>query len=315
MNAAVILGAGPAGLLLTRVLGRAGVSVTLVRGGGSGVGRPARHHVHVLPASTRRVLESLGIRLGAGHPDRDALDGILEACALRCAQSVLHGRASRIGWDAGGRAEVRTTCGARIEADLLVDATGTARASFAAAAAHARRDLPLEMADGRWRYSSVLLRGSGLPEAGELVAVRDFEAGEGLLLLGTGDGLARATLQTSAAAGPPDLNDLLATAARLGTADGCIHNGSLHRWGPHPVTRAALEGIPELPAGWLPVGDALLVTPPHLAGGVRQAADHAMLVTRGLAAGDTPDQIRHALTVAARAAWLEATMAEALSIL
>jgi flavin-dependent dehydrogenase len=328
-RSAIVLGAGPAGLLATRALEGAGVRVTLVLGHVAGrpspAQKPAHHHVHVLPASTRHVLRgmleteagALDTLSGQGHPDRSDLDRVLEAACRTRAEREVPGRAREVAWDRAGRVRVSTTCGARLHGDLLVDATGTARASFAGASAHPGRDIPMDVAPGSSRYTSVVLEGAGAPEAGNLSVAR--EAGWGVLLLGMGGGRVRATLQAPASSAPQDLPAFRHALERFGPPEaerllaGATPRGPLHRWGPHPVTRVVLEACGEMPEGWIPVGDALLVTPPHLAGGVRHAAEHVGVVARGIEGGASLGEIRHTLAARARMSWLEGALAEALS--
>lgn len=353
-----MLGAGPAGLLVTRALADVGVRVTLVVGGAPGrrsrgspvrgsAGRgpsgaalnPSRHHVHVLPAATRQAVreilgadaEALDTLPGQGHPDRAVLDRILEATCRSRAVEEVPGRMRGASWEgAGGTGgtetrgpargvRVTTTCGAQLQAELLVDASGTARASFAWASALGGRAVPMDAAPGTWRYTSVVVRGAGGPEEGDLAVAREPGAGWGVLLLGLSKGRVRATLQAPASTAPLDLSAFRNAAERYGPPKSSrllakgMPEGPLHRWGPHPVTRVALEECSEMPWGWLPVGDALLVTPPHLAGGVRHAAEHTGLLARGIARGATLDEIRDDMAAQARAAWLEGALADALS--
>jgi flavin-dependent dehydrogenase len=327
VRSAVVLGAGPAGLLATRALDAVGVRVALVLGGAAWRRSPSRHHVHVLPPSTRHAIRAV-IDGDAGvlddpvdreHPDGVVLDSILEAACLPRAAVIVPGMARRVLWGDAGGVRVLTPHG-EVNADVLVDATGTARASFAWASAHAGRDVPMDFVPGSWRYTSVVMGNAPEFRAGDLTTARDPETGWGVLLLGLGQGRVRATLQTPASTPPVDLPALRQALHRIGPqhasrvlAEG-MAEGPLHRWGPHPVTRAALEDCADMPAGWFPVGDALLVTPPHLAGGVRHAAEHVSIVARGIASGACSADVRRALTAQARASWLEGTVADALSV-
>jgi flavin-dependent dehydrogenase len=323
----VVLGAGPAGLLATRALDAVGVRVALILGGAAWRRSPSRHHVRVLPPATRHAIRAV-IDGDAGvlddpvdreHPDAVVLDAILEAACLPRAAVIVPGMARRVVWGDAGGVRVLTPHG-ELNADVLVDATGSARASFAWAAAHAGQEVPLDFAPGSWRYTSVIMGNAPELRAGHLATARDPETGWGVLLLGLGQGRVRATLQAPASTPPMDLAALRHALLRFGPphasrtlAEG-IPEGPIHRWGPHPVTRTALEDCTGMPDRWFPVGDALLVTPPHLAGGVRHAAEHVAIVARGIAGGASAIDIRCALTAQARASWLEGTMADALSV-
>lgn len=324
---AVVLGAGPAGLLATRALHSVGVRVTLVLGREHERRSQARHHVHVLPPATRSALQALlnadaGVLVdssGTLHPDRTFIDDMLDAACRSHATMLVPGRARRIEWPAEGGVRVATEYAGEVHADLIVDATGTARASFAWAAAHAGRDVSLDAAPGSSRYTSMVIADAPEPTAGDLSIARDTESGWGVLLLGLGHGRVRVTLQSPSTRSPMDDETFLEAVVAYGPEQASqvvsegTPEGRLHRWGPHPVARAALEDCEGMPEGWFPVGDAQLVTPPHMARGVRYAAEHARIMASGISARASFAEIRRTLGDHARASWMEATMTEALS--
>jgi flavin-dependent dehydrogenase len=336
---ALVLGGGPAGLLVSRALSGIGVRVTLFRegeGASRGPGHPARSHVHVLPDSTLALLETLvpGIgselrkRFGGRRPDRVELERVLGDRCLSSVHRVVVGRIRSVQWppaNADGVSTGQAGCvgpdGASVSADLLVDATGIRRVSFGAVARAMRRPVPMDEAAGTTRYTSIRLRGVEVSTREGFLAARDASSGCGALLLSLGDGGARLTVVTPSSLELDDAGAMAGVLREPGLREigsicaAGVPEGGVARWGPHPVVRVVLEACEDAPPGWFPVGDAALVTPPHLARGIGQAAEQVSLLVEGVVDGTPLPAVRARIAERTRLRWLDSVVMESLGAL
>ncbi len=329
MTHALVIGAGPAGLLASRVLTDRGFDVTLATREHLAVTpQPSWHHVHVVPAPTLATLERLApgtaarwqSRAGHRRPDRAELD---HALAVSCLPAV-HGRMIAgpftLEWG-GDRAVARWHDGARWSGDVVVDASGAARASCPAIAQRLGRPVPMDTLAGTGRYTSVVLDGVTVPSPDAFLAVRAPEPGWGALLLALDDRSARLTMQTPAAvrlATPTDLRaawEGLGNLELIATCQAGQIASALHRWGPHPTMRVVLEECYGAPPGWFPVGDALLVTPPNLGRGIAHLVEQVALLGRLECGGDKHHEVGAALAELSALRWMDAAMVEGLAAL
>lgn len=326
MRAAVI-GAGPAGMLAAHALARAGVEVCLVPRAGAGappLPSPAWHHVHVVPAPAWSLLERLVPGLtrqlpGARRPDRAELDGALAGLCLPDIPRVESSGVQAITWGSSG-AELAFHAGTRWRSELVIDATGGARITCGSVASHLGGPVPVDVVPGGGRYTSALLRGVRLPDGDGFLAARAATPGSGVLLLALGNGLTRITVQTPADQRIADPRGL--KRAWVDVGDPAIHaacaaavvTGSLVRWGPHPITRIVLEECADAPSAWMPLGDALLVTPPHLARGIAHLAEQVAVLENWLATGRVLPDLRARLADVSAVRWFEATLMDGLVV-
>ena len=143
---ALVLGAGPAGLLAARVLARHGVTVELAdpEPGTGQRTRPQAAHVHRWPASAwrRLIREFPGLESITGPcPEREVLDDALWALCQPQLANVHALRMTRFEFPPG-RVRAWTSGGERAF-DLLIDASGATRASLAGLAAACGQPIPL----------------------------------------------------------------------------------------------------------------------------------------------------------------------------
>ncbi len=334
---ALVLGGGPAGLLAARALSEIGIRVTLCQEGESGAdaaSSPARHHVHVLPDATMQLLERLMPGVGAAlkaqcgtrRPDRTELDRLLADQCLPWVHRVVVGRVRTVDWaplQVKRNAPQRVFCevpnGSPISADILVDATGVRRLSFKGVAQAMGHPVPIDESAGAARYTSVCLHGVQVPTHDGFMAVRDADSGRAALLLAVDPLCARLTIVTPATQALANsdamfsvLDDPEFQEIKLLCVAG-VPAGRLSRWGPHPVARVVLEACERAPAGWFPLGDAALVTPPHLARGVAYAAEQVALLASGLDDNTPIMDLRARLAENTRMRWLDSVVLDSLS--
>lgn len=332
---AIIVGAGPAGLLVGSELTRSGFRVAVLDPR-AGVPGPQAAHVHLLSDSTWaglcRLLPGLERRvrshgapfapLGAAMldgtlsekcrvwPDREQLDRSMLECATREAHvPVLKRRAASVRrrrglWQVAGH-----------EAEWLIDASGGSRATLRAAS----RFAPIDWLEwGRRRgYASVELEGVDWPEGRIGHGWRDA-AGDGLVLRRIAGVITRATLQLV------DTEDLPGSCDEFaGRATG-IMPSEYSRWlfRACPVTAVRTwksrrsssvlggEGLRRI--GWMAVGDALLTTAPHQGQGLAQIVDQVEGVRDLLDAGLGLDRVAERLGRWTEQRALAATLSEQL---
>lgn len=329
MTRALVIGAGPAGLLASRVLTDRGFDVTLAtRERDIATPQPSWHHVHVMSSATLERIEALApgtaaywpLEVGKRRPDRAALD---HALAVRCLPAV-EGRtiAGSFTLDWGrDNAIVTWQDGTTWHGGVVIDASGSARATCHAIARRLGRPVPMDALAGTGRYTSTVLHGVTVPSDDGFLAVRAQEGGSGALLLALGAHTARITVQTPATVRITTPGELRLAWERLGNAD---LNGAcgaaevatvLARWGPHPTMRVVLEECAGAPLGWYPIGDALLVTPPHIARGIAHLVEQVALLGTLHPDIDNHSEVQASLAELSALRWMDAAMVEGLAAL
>lgn len=335
-----VIGAGPTGCLAARVLANAGAHVSLIDPALAppGRARPQAGHVHVLPAPLWPRLErlapgllstlaDLGVRFGSvgattldgeiggtavPWPDRARLDAAL---LDRCRHGLdLHAaRVRRCTWD-DSRWQVALGDGAELSADILVDASGVSRVSFRSIAALVGAPIPVDVGPSGGAYASVSLRGLSLPRGRLGHRVQDEATGHRAILLQESQDRWRLTLQLGAGTPLPHTPEALVEilqSFRDRRLQLLVHHatevGPLATWAAQRPTRAALETLRGLPEGWLPLGDALLTTPPALGQGIAQIVYQVAHLESQHRAGHNIERIRTDLCSAAGQQWMMAT--------
>jgi 2-polyprenyl-6-methoxyphenol hydroxylase-like FAD-dependent oxidoreductase len=347
MMRALVLGAGPGGMLSAYVLAGRGFRVSIAdpEPGSGAKTRPQSRHAHVfreetwerlshlLPGLTdelaKRGYPPLPAPSAAGGPpesppdtkarpwpDRPALDSALWALCHPVLAEIHAVRASHLDFTEG---RVRAPgCGSG-SYDLVVDATGTARASLASVASAVGGPLPLLEGPASGGYVTFRITCVQTSPSATTHATRDFDTGMGVILSRSGLERWLLTLQLPQGATPPEsLDSALEVLARL--EDSQIHtlcrgartSEPLARFGGRPATRLALEECPHLPDAWLPLGDCTLTTQPYLGQGVDQVVSQVGLLDDGLGRGQSIPAIRSRMAEQTMDRWAQATLTEAL---
>jgi hypothetical protein len=319
---ALVLGAGPAGLLAARVLARHGMAVELAdpEPGTGQRTRPQAGHVHRWPASAwqRLTREFPGLESITGpRPEREALDDALWALCRPQLAAVHAARMTHFEFPPDG-VRAWTSAGERAF-DVLIDASGASRASLASLATACGQPIPLHQGPPSGGYVTFRLSGVQAGDGSDGHASRDARSGAGAVLQ-RGRGLAwRLTLQLPpGVAAPADLQAALTMLAAFD--DPVIHEacraahseGTPQRFGGRPPARLGLEEMARLPERWLALGDCLLATPPYLGHGLDQLTEQVELLDEGLAAGCAWPVLREQINARARERWWAATWIEAL---
>ena len=332
---AVVLGAGPAGLLIAELIARTGTRVLCIDGA-SGRPPPQGAHVHQFPCSTWTRLsavwpelhESLAEqgslfrdqenrncpahRVGAiPSPDRSIIDTAVSRLLHRRVEQR-PGRARFAVWRDGawsidvlGETSIRTR--------WLVDATGRARKSLGWVAEHRGCPVAVDEGPATGIYWSAEFETRGLAPGMATLRQRAGK-GAGLLALRLGPGHWRLTLAEQGSGHPPNGDDLLASLT--GSLQARIANARrLTPWirsGAQPASLVALDEVDDVP-GWLLVGDGLLTTAPYQGNGFSQLLDQADALTHGLEVGEDAPALRRRVFRAARPAWFRATFKDLLA--
>ncbi len=321
MPKALVIGAGPAGMLAAVQLKRSGFETDLADPSpGSGLRtRPQSGHVHLLQPATLALITRWLPQLSAHtNPQlcRTTFDQLLWTLSLQYIDSVHTARIKSVIFR--GNKVLVHAAGQIKEYNLLIDASGAARATAGSVARQCNTALPLDSGPASGDYATLKLTNLS-EETRQIIAVRDNDSGYGALLQHTGNGRGLLTLQAPVEERPPED---LTTALRVlrGFADprpwaACHKSRALGRtviFRGRPATRLALEQVTDLPANWLPMGDCLLTTQPYLGQGFEQLTEHVVLLEQGLAEGRSCRQIRNQLVHRARQRWWNATWRDAM---
>lgn len=332
---AIIVGAGPAGLLVGSFLSRHGIAVAAFDPN-AGAPSPQGAHVHLLPDETwagmcrflpdleRRVLKlgapvaPIGAAMLDGElleerrawPDRNQLDrALFETVTQDERFPVLRQRAAPV-LRRNGLWQL-----AEYRARWLIDASGGSRRTLRAAARLANVDW-LEWGDRRG-YASIVLNGMDWPEDRIGHGWR-AAAGDGLVLRRIGGSRTLATLQLPCIEELPTTRDefLARIAGIVPERYSCwISQGSpetsVRTWKSRRSSSVIGDaGLRE--AGWMAVGDALLSTAPHQGQGLTQIVNQVELVRDAFLSGQGLDAAAKSLSQWAEDRLIAATLSEQL---
>jgi flavin-dependent dehydrogenase len=252
-------------------------------------------------------------------PDRSALDSALLGRCRDAVEDLCPARVHSIDRDSG-RWVVSLDDGAQTTADVLVDASGVARTTFGAIARMAGRPVPLDEGPRGGGYATISLAGVRLPDGRIGHRVHDPGSGVRAILLQARGDEWRLSLQLPSGTPTPrshgavlDVCAGFADRRFLESIEVAEPIAPVATWAAQRPSRAAIEEVDGAPDGWLPLGDALLTTPPHLGRGIAQLAEQAALLRDRLRAGRSIAGIRHDLVRLTRQRWLEATVVEGLA--
>lgn len=320
MNRVAVVGAGPAGVVAASILARHGFRSLLIDPAPSGGARtrPQIDHAHIISAEVAAELESYVSFCnfnGGQTVDRASLDRILWGAACQSGFERIVGRIRDIEFADG---LVRISDLAHQDFIAVIDATGASRVTTRTLPRSAMSALGICLGDARHAYASFHL------------APTTFDCRQGRLVSCGGDKDMRAIL----AAGNErviltvqfpkgkyyfgSFDDILMALARF--PDRAIFklcHSAVVQAGPFTFAPRAASCIDcrddsQLPPGWLPIGDALLCTPPTYALGFWQLARQASILDDGLRSGSSFARIRRNLFDAALAVWGQIVLQESL---
>jgi len=341
-----IIGGGPAGLLAARTLANAGARIDLIDPtlAEPHPSRPQSEHIHLLPTAIWPRLERLAPGLGdtlknlgvpracagaatldgepggepVAWPDRACFDAAL---LTRCRDAAAGIHAAHLVQSAlrRGRWKLALADGTELAADAVVDASGVRRASFAAIAALMGKPVPVEHGPSGGGYASIALEAIALPEKCIGHRLKGGATDHRAILLRERGKMWRLTLQLRPGTPLPRSRKKVLAVLRA-FADRRLFSavirarlsGQFATWVAQRPSRAALEAVQGLPDGWLPLGDALLTTPPHFGRGIAQIVHQAEILDERIRAGAGLAAIRDELCAATAQQWLQAALLEGL---
>ena len=328
----LIIGGGPAGLLAATVFGRHGYSVACVE---VSPDLPARQsdHVHLfqaeslntidawMPGFMRSLVENGAIRVdgdgytvaaGAGHPhpSRAVLDTTLR---VLCEQRIFHAKALAI-HDEGDCWRLQLSDGGDLSGRRIIDASGQARRSLSGVSTSATSQLVLHEGPRTGGYLSTVVSRLGTPPDLGVMRIRGSENSPGLLGIRLDCRRWQVTLQFPAGAAltsweaavnalPPSVREMFSRHRRVTPAIRCGGRRSTFLGADKPCR----------PGNWLPIGDALLCTPPYQGNGLANIVSQLRCIDEGLEIGSSFEQISDQVWDEAQSVWMQAAMMDAIS--
>ena len=251
--------------------------------------------------------------------DRASLDEALLARCRTAADGLHSTSVQRCAWRPDG-CQVSLADGTALSVEAVVDTSGLRRASFGSIASHVGAPVPVDEGPAGGGYASVALRGMALPQGRVGHRLQDRATGHRAVLLRERGGAGRLTLQMHPTTPLPRSRDALLAVLRA-FDDTRLHDivsqadlDPVATWAGQRPSRVALEALPDLPPGWLPLGDALLTTPPHFGQGLAQIVVQVEALDAQLRAGARLATIRQALCEAASVQWFHVTVMEGLTL-
>lgn len=312
----VIVGGGPAGLLAKAVLEARGNTVACIEA--NPLARcPQSDHVHLFSATALRIIdawvpgfnESLQ-RSGATAPSRDLFD---ETLSRFLAHDVVHARAETIARE-NGQWVVRPGDGLALRGRRLIDASGQARRSLQSVQALAPGHLVLHEGPRTGNYLSSIVEQLDAPPDLAILRIRGDRDCPGVLGIRLDDEQWQVTLQTRAGIKPESWS-----AAVKALSPGTKRLFARHRR-MTPAKRSGGQRSTFLsiddacaPSGWLPLGDALLCTPPYQGHGISNLVAQIRCLDHGLESGCSFEEIRNRIFDEARSLWMQATMVDVIA--
>lgn len=335
----VILGGGIAGLLCASVLKHHGVQALVVDRPTSR--RPQLAHVHFFDSWTWSGLEHLlpelrNALLSKGVPEggdcnysfENAVGGqarplptMLEldhsVRELVSAECDIQSRLLHLSLDDRCWSLVFDDS-RKVEAPLLIDASGRARASFSTVAKFIGQPLPIDTGPRASAYVSQVMTGVELRRGQLGFRVRD-KSGMGALMCRDGKELWRLTLQLPPGGRIPAnsegvmqlVSKLDSVRARYATLN-ALPVGRPIPFGAQAAECVAIADLSHPPDGWLVLGDALLSTAPHLGWGLAQIVEQVLAIAAGLQQNISMPDLRRKLGGLAYERWAQATTRDAL---
>jgi hypothetical protein len=320
VNRVAVVGAGPAGVVAASVFARHGFRPLLVDPAPSGGARtrPQIDHAHIISAEVAAELESHVpfLNLDGGRAaDRASLDRVLWSAVCRSGFERIVGRIKDIEFTDG---LVRISDLAHLDFIAVIDATGASRATTRTLPRSAIDALGICLGDARHAYASFHLTPTTFDRRqNRLVSCSVDKEIRAILAVGN----VRAILTVQFPKGEyyfDSFEDILTALARF--PDRTIFSlcqSAAVQAGPFTFAPRAPSCIDcrddgQLPSGWLPIGDALLCTPPTYALGFWQLARQASILDDGLRNGRSFARIRRNLFDAALAVWGQIVLQESL---
>lgn len=312
----VIVGGGPTGLLAKAVLEARGNTVACIEANPR-ARCPQSDHVHLFSDTALKIIEAWVpgfneslLRNGAESPSREMFDKTL---SNYLAHDIVHAKVEIItreksGWVAQ-LADGRALFGRR-----LIDASGQSRRSLRSVEALTEGQLVLHQGPKTGNYLSSVVERLDVPTDLTVLRIRGNRDCPGVLGIHLGDQQWLITLQTRARAKPTSwraaVDALSPDAIRLFRRHRTI--GPARRCGGQRSTFLSTDEASP-PNGWLPLGDALLCTPPYQGHGISNLVTQLRCLDHGLERRLTFGQIRDRIFDEARSLWMQATMVDAIS--
>lgn len=319
-------------MLAAAVLGRHGLSVACVEMNPDVPGSQS-HHVHLFAPAALKSIDAwipgfiIGLvehgaicvdrdgRMVAGgevfpHPSRAVLDTTLRKSSE---QQVVHAKVLETHYK-GGSWILQLSDGSKLSGRRIVDASGQARRSLRGISANETNMLVLHEGPRTGSYLSAVVSQLDAPDDLGVLRIRGQGNTPGLLGVRLDESQWQLTLQFEAGlalpswkaavqAFPSSVRNMFRRHRLLTTVRRCGGQRSTYL-----DTETACR-----PCDWLPLGDALLCTPPYQGNGLSNIVSQLQCIDQGLESGSSFEQIRDQIWDEAQSLWMQATMVDTLS--
>lgn len=315
----LVIGGGPAGLLAATILDRHGLSVACVEMNPLATS-PQAHHVHLFSPTSFEIINAWvpGFKRTLaeyGEADADNFSRMIVDASLRslCGQHVIHAKVQEVRSE-NAHWQLHLSDGRVLRAGRLVDASGQARRSLSGVLASSRSELVLHEGPRTGSYQSAIVSSLVAPQDVTVLRIRGNEYAPGILGIRLEGDRWQITLQFQAGTEPVSWDDAIAALPSSSKEKFRRHRRltDVKRCGGQRSTFLNIDKGAR-PQGWLPVGDALLCTPPYHGNGLSNIVSELRCLEHGLEKGRSFEQIQDKIWDEAQSLWMQATMVDAVS--
>ena len=330
---AAVLGAGPSGLLATRILEGHGLSVKCIDPNYGAVS-PQSDHVHYFAQPALDAIDrwcpgfrALLIERGAGvtdrhgqetdcatgtvWPSRRAFDQALYQACRPQGKVLLH-RVRLIGlrhgtWTLSGQF-------GSVRSRLLIDASGRSRCTLNRVGSLSTSTIVVHEGPPTGAYMSCVTDRVRAPHSQLVVKLRGDDQEAGLLALRLDKSRWQLTITLPPGSAVRSWDEAVRKLAKPARSflEGHRAPAKINRYGGQRSS-FVVAGESTTPSGWLPLGDALFTSPPYQGNGVSNLVQQLCSLDDGLWKETSFQNVRKSMLDLANSAWMQSTLLDTLA--